>query len=153
MTEDPVELSQRLALALHRATALVDRVAEVYLRPAHGIGTSAFAALVTIDALEPARQTDLARGLDVSRAAVTQRLADLSARGLVEVHPDPTDARANVVSLSAAGRALLRDAWAGLARQDDGLEAGVDLEVLLAGLDAVIANATRFLGAEQGGRA
>ncbi len=138
-------VSQRLALVLHRATTLVDRVADEYLRPAHQIGVSAFAALVTIDALGPARQSAIAAGLGVSRAAVTQRVADLSSRGLVEIADDPTNRRAKLVSLSAAGRKLLLHAWDGLARSHDGLDRGVDLVALQSALDTLIVNAEAHL--------
>lgn len=137
--------AQRLALTLHRATALIDRVADEYLRPAHGIGISAFAALVTIDALGPARQSAIAAGLGISRPAVTQRLADLSARGLVEIAGDPTNRQARLVSLSPAGRTLLAQAWEGLAHSQDGLERGVDLVGLQTALDRLIANADAHL--------
>lgn len=140
------DAARRLALTLHRATALVDRVADTYLRPAHGISVSMFAALVTIDAVAPASQADVARALDVSRAAVTQRLQGLVARGLVAVVVDTADGRANVVSLTSAGAELLAAAWDGLARSDDGVERGVDTAALQAALDTVIANAERYLG-------
>lgn len=153
MIDDLSDTSRRLALALHRATALVDRVADSYLRPAHGIGISAFAAMVTIDAVGPARQSVLAGALDVSRAAVTQRLADLVGRGLVDVVPDPDHRGANLVSLTPAGRRLLARAWEGLARSDDGLEAGVDLPALLAQLETLAVNAERHLAAGTAGAA
>ncbi|MBC2933812.1 MarR family winged helix-turn-helix transcriptional regulator [Nocardioides sp. zg-1228] len=142
---DPEPLSRRFALALHRATALVDRVADAHLRPAHGIGVSELAALASIDALEPARQSALAAALDVSRSAVTQRLASLTRDGLVVVVADPGDRRANSVALTPSGRALLTAAWESLARHDDGLEDGVDVAGLIAALDRVAANAERHL--------
>ncbi|WP_376985622.1 MarR family winged helix-turn-helix transcriptional regulator [Aquipuribacter hungaricus] len=138
--------SRRLALALHRATGLLDRVADAYLRPAHGIGVSTFAALVAIDAVGPANQTVVARALDVSRAAVTQRLSGLVARGLVAVVADPGDSRAHVVTLTTAGRELLGQAWAGLARSEDGVEDGVDVAALTAALVTLADNAERHLG-------
>lgn len=146
------EPSQRLALALHRATGLVDRVADAYLQPAHGLSISMFSAMVAIDAVGPARQSAIARALDVTRAAVTQRLVELVSRGLVDVVPDPLDSRANLVSLSEAGRRVLSEAWAGLARSDDGLERGVDLTALQAALDALIANAERYLADKEATR-
>jgi DNA-binding MarR family transcriptional regulator len=143
-TEPP---SRRFALALHRATTLVDRVADAYLRPAHDIGVSELGALITIDAIGPARQTALADALDVTRSAVTQRLTSLSARGLVEVVADPVDRRAHAVALTDEGREVLAAAWKGLAQHDDGLEDGVDLTALLEALERVAANAERHLAA------
>lgn len=144
MVPDP-HVSQRLALSLHRATSVVDRVADAYLRTAHGIGISAFSTLITIQALGPARQSDIARGLGVSRAAVTQRLAELVDRGWVHVAPDAVDSRANAVSLTDAGAQLLAQAWGGLAQSNDGLEDGVDIATLQRQLDALIANGERHL--------
>jgi DNA-binding MarR family transcriptional regulator len=141
--------AQRLALTLHRATALVDRVADTYLRPTHDLTISMFAALVTIDAIGPARQSRIAQALDVSRAAVTQRLVELVARGLVEVAPDAADQRANSVAVTKRGRQLLGAAWQGLADSDDGLDDGVDLEALQSALDTLIANAARYLAARE----
>lgn len=141
--------SRRFALALHRATTLVDRVADTYLRPAHGIGVSELGALATIDAIGPARQTTLADALDVTRSAVTQRLASLSARGLVEVVADPVDRRAHAVALTEAGRDLLAAAWSGLAGLDDGLEDGIDLTALLDALERIAVNAERHLQASR----
>ncbi|WP_127793352.1 MarR family winged helix-turn-helix transcriptional regulator [Agromyces sp. LHK192] len=139
--------SRPFALTLHRATALVDRVADVYLRPAHGIGVADFAALITIDAFAPARQSSIARGMGVSRAAVTQRLAELVGKGLVQVSPDPSNARANLVSLTGSGSRLLASAWAGLDASDDGLEDSIDLALLQQQLETLIANAERHLAA------
>lgn len=137
--------AQRLALTLHKATALVDRVADAYLRPAHDLTISMFTALVTIEAIGPARQSEIARALDVSRAAVTQRLVELVARELVEVTPDAADQRANCVVVTPTGRRVLGAAWQGLAESDDGLENGVDLERLQSALDTLVANATAYL--------
>ena len=148
--DDSLVTSQSLALSLHRATALLDRIADGYLRPRHGIGISAFAALVTIDALEPASQRRIAEGLDLSRAAVTQRLKDLDARGLVDVSSDPADGRSHLVTLSRAGRELLRQAWQGLATLDDGVDQGLDLVALQASLDVFSANAARYLATTEG---
>lgn len=144
MVVDPYA-SQRLALALHRATSLVDRVADAHLRSTQGVGIAAFSTLVTIQALAPARQSDIARGLGVSRAAVTQRLAELVDRGWVHVTPDPVDSRAHAVSLTDAGATLIAQAWDGLARSNDGLEDGVDIASLQRQLDVLIANGERHL--------
>lgn len=142
MTAEP---PRHVALDLHRATALVDRVADVRLRASLGIGVSVFAALVSIDAVGPARQRAVADALGVSRAAVTQRLVELVDRGLVEVAEDPTNGRARLVDLTPAGRALLHEAWAALASSDDGLDDGIDVPALQLALRRLLANAERHL--------
>jgi DNA-binding MarR family transcriptional regulator len=50
----------------------------------------------------PARPAALARRLGVSRQAVQQLLRPLTARGLVEVLPDPDDGRATLVHPTVA---------------------------------------------------
>ena len=106
---------------------LTDRVADRYLRPTVGISVSMFAALVTIDAIGPTRQSELARRLDVSRSAVTQRLVALVDRGLIVISPDGDDQRAKNVAITDAGRNVLNQAWQGLAESDDGIERGIDV--------------------------
>ena len=49
------------------------------------------------------RPSDLARRLGVSRQAVHQLLADMDQRGLVDLRPDPADARAKEVHFSKRG--------------------------------------------------
>lgn len=51
------------------------------------------------------RPTVIARRVDVSKQAVGQALAELEARRFVEFVPDPTDGRARLVRLTAAGAA------------------------------------------------
>jgi len=52
------------------------------------------------------RPSDLARRLGVSRQAVHQLLADMDQRGLVDLRPDPADARAKEVHFSKRGTGM-----------------------------------------------
>jgi DNA-binding MarR family transcriptional regulator len=52
------------------------------------------------------RPSDLARKLGVSRQAVHQLLADMDERGLVDLRPDPADARAKEVHFSKRGTGM-----------------------------------------------
>jgi DNA-binding MarR family transcriptional regulator len=52
---------------------------------------------------EGVRVTDLARAADVSKQAVSQAIAALEAEGVVELRPDPADARAKRVHLTKRG--------------------------------------------------
>jgi DNA-binding MarR family transcriptional regulator len=70
------------------------------LRPAHA------AVLVPLLAA-PRRASDLAELLGVSRQAVAQAVGGLEAGGYVAREPDPDDARAKRICLTAAGRAGL----------------------------------------------
>jgi DNA-binding MarR family transcriptional regulator len=145
-------------LKLHQATALVDRVADRYLRGAHGISYSHFVVLLTVGVLGQPHQRAVADSLDVSRASITQRVTALRECGLVRVTRHEADARSQRVSLTDDGEALLETAWRGLDEHDSGLEHGVDIQALERELDTVIQNARRYLGlpdgppAEQEGR-
>jgi DNA-binding MarR family transcriptional regulator len=52
------------------------------------------------------RPSDLARNLGISRQAVHQLLADLEERGLIDLRPDPADARAKEVHFSRRGTGM-----------------------------------------------
>ena len=133
------------AFKLHRATVLIDRLADAYLVREHGIHYSAFVVLLMSSVVGEASQTRLADNLGVSRASVTQRVAALAEIGLVEVRPDPSDSRAKLVRLTGNGQALFASAWQGLEAHQSGLEKGVDEVALAAQLDSLIANALRVL--------
>ena len=78
------------------------------LRPAHGF---AFARL----APGGATITQLAEHLDVTRQAAAQIVDELIAKGYVERHPHPQDARARLITLTEKGRACTRAADAAIA--------------------------------------
>jgi DNA-binding MarR family transcriptional regulator len=142
---NPEEFLDSPSVKLHRATVLLDRLADDYLRSHHGIRYAPFLVLLMLGILGPSSQQRLASNLDVSRASITQRISGLSAEGLVRVDVDPADARAHRVELSERGRELLERAWSGLDAHQDGVDRGVDGAALAAQLDLVIANATAAL--------
>ncbi|MCU1439114.1 MAG: hypothetical protein JWP85_111 [Rhodoglobus sp.] len=140
------DLTASTAFKLHRATVLIDRVADDYLVREHGIHYSHFAVLLMVRVLGHTSQQAIAANLAVSRASITQRVSALVERGLLAVAPDPDDARANVVRFTARGSALVDSAWVGLEHHQSGLDEGVDESALAAQLDVLIANGMRILG-------
>jgi DNA-binding MarR family transcriptional regulator len=134
------------AFKLHRATVLIDRLADDFLVREHGIHYSQFAVLLMVRVLGEPSQRSIAANLSVSRASITQRVTALVERGLLAVAPDPQDARANVVRFTPSGSALTERAWAGLEQHQSGLDDGVDESALAAQLDLLIANGMRTLG-------
>lgn len=135
------------AFKLHQATHLVDRLADEYLVREHGIHYAPFLVLLMARVLGRPSQQSIAGALGVSRASVTQRVGALVDRGLLQVGPDPADARANIVELTPAGTTLVEIAWEGLENHQNGLEQGVDEQALATQLDRIIANGTTILGA------
>lgn len=143
------DIVESAAFKLHRATALVDRVADRYLQQHHGIRYSGFLVLLTVGTIGQQTQRQIAERLDVSRASITQRLGRLLEDDLVISAPHPDDARANTISLSRKGAALLERAWQGLESHQDGVDAGVDEEALVQQLDRIIENALRVLNPDE----
>ena len=107
--------AQSLAFALLAASrALVDGISAGVsargfddVRPAHGF---AFARL----AASGATITQLAEHLDVTRQAAAQLVDELTAKGYVERHLHPGDARARLITLTEKGRACTRAAEAAM---------------------------------------
>lgn len=106
-SKDPSGARPDLARALrhaHRALerAMMEAVAESgldMLRPGH---------FTVLRVLDPGRAgtriSELARDADVSRQAIQQVVADLERLGIVELVPDPDDARAKRVRYTRFGR-------------------------------------------------
>lgn len=126
MSDDDARLYFRLTLAAHRLRVLADQ------RLLSAVGITAAQAgvlLIVADAAEPIRQRDLARLLRQRESAVTTMVERLATGGLLVRERPPGDARAWVLRLTPAGRAVLGDvrtaadavnaeAFAGLSARD-----------------------------------
>ena len=142
---DQPDFTGSTAFKLHRATVLLDRIADDYLFSVHRIHYAPFLVLLMARVLGPTTQQAIARNLGVSRASVTQRVGVLQNAGLVAVTKSATDSRANTVELTAEGTTLVEAAWLGLERHQDGVDFGVDEAVLAAQLDRLIDNALAII--------
>ena len=138
-----IDHTQTTAFKLHRATLLIDRLADEYLQREHGVRYAPMLVLLMVRVLGPTSQQAIAHNLDVSRASVTQRVSQLVRDGLLAV--EATDGRTHRVSLTAAGEELFDAPWSGLEAHQNGLERGVDETALVAQLDRIIANALEIL--------
>lgn len=110
---DAINSAIRLIGIRHRALAAAV-LGELGLHPGQE------AMLMELDAHGPRTQVQLAAGAGCEPPSVTVMVRKLEAAGLLSRRPSPTDARAVVVELTDAGRALmpaLRDAWQRLAEQ------------------------------------
>lgn len=106
------------------------------LRPAHGF---AFARL----AIGGATITQLAQHLDVSRQAAAQLVDELTAKGYVERHLHPDDARARLILLTEKGWACTRAAEAAMTETVRPWAAALGERRLLALRDDLISIAPR----------
>jgi DNA-binding MarR family transcriptional regulator len=116
---DPVEPGD--ATPQSSASSAAPSLAELYLRTAHrirrrsapsydrfGLTEAQTRALRVISRYERPRMADLAQALEVVPRSITSMVDTLEAAGFVAREPDPTDRRATIVVLTAAGEEVLR---------------------------------------------
>jgi DNA-binding MarR family transcriptional regulator len=99
---DLAALASRLRLSVFRASRTLRRESQADISP------TLLAALATIDRHGPITPGDLANHEQVRKPTVTRILNALADDGLIERSSDPLDGRVSWVSLSPAGRALMR---------------------------------------------
>ena len=102
-------LSARLTYLLKRAWTDLETLHEQHLRPAD-ISARELAVLMFLDGREPESQQQAASRLGIDRTTMVGLLDSLEGKGLVARRPDAVDRRRNVVVLTGAGRAKLREA-------------------------------------------
>jgi DNA-binding MarR family transcriptional regulator len=96
------ELAPRLRWAITRMARRLRQQAGTDLGP------SQVAALATIERHGPLSPSELAEAERIKRPTATRILRHLEEGGLVERVRDPADGRASILSITAAGRTLLR---------------------------------------------
>ncbi len=97
-----IEIAARLRLAVVRTARRLRREAGTGLSP------SLTAALATIEGCERLTPSQLAEREGTKRPAATRIVARLESEGLVERTKDPSDGRVAMITVSPAGRELLR---------------------------------------------
>jgi DNA-binding MarR family transcriptional regulator len=105
------EVAPELVRAGAEIRVVVGRIAR-RVRQAHAVGEvtlSEVTVLARLDREGPASPGMLAEGERVRPQAMGTTLAALEQRGLVQRRPDPNDGRRVVMTMTPAGRAMLRD--------------------------------------------
>jgi DNA-binding MarR family transcriptional regulator len=120
---------------------LLDRRGQARLNAALGEELARPSVMRLIPYLTPEgiRTTELARQVDVSKQAVSQTLAILEERGLVEYTPDSSDGRARLVRMTGEGARMAGIGLSVLAEIQREIEARVGCDVI----------ATTFLGLQE----
>ncbi|PIL20366.1 hypothetical protein P775_10475 [Puniceibacterium antarcticum] len=98
-----------LCLYTQRAARALARRFDTAFRPL-GITNGQFSLLMSLNRPEGPRIGDLVPLLGMDRTTLTAALKPLERRGLVLLQPDKKDARARRLTLTDAGRALLKTA-------------------------------------------
>ena len=106
-----------------------------------GVTQRQYAVLAAVEAYEGLTQTDLVRTTGIDRSTLADMVARMIVKGLLERQRSASDARANAVSLTQAGRAALAEAKPKMAAADARLLrllSSAKREALTAGLRELI---------------
>jgi len=127
-----VSQAQSFGHTLIACAHLLDRRGQARLNAALGEDLARPSVMRLIPFLTPEgiRATELARQVDVTKQAVSQTLAYLEDRGLVEYAPDPTDGRARLVRMTGEGVRMARIGLAVLAEIQHEIEVRVGCDVI-----------------------
>jgi DNA-binding MarR family transcriptional regulator len=129
-----------LCLAAQRAARTLARRFDEALRPA-GLTSGQFSLLMSLNQPQPPSIGAVAGLLAMDRTTLTANLKPLERRGLVTTTIDPGDRRGRLVSLTKAGRTVLRSAvpiWRRIHKEIDGLLSPTDGKVLRGGLRTLL---------------
>jgi DNA-binding MarR family transcriptional regulator len=102
-------LAGRLGYLLKHAQLQLAELTASAMAP-FGITGRQLAVLIAVDSRAPLSQQEVARRLGVDRTTMVLLIDELENKGLVQRRRDPDDRRKNVVVLTDAGRATLREA-------------------------------------------
>jgi DNA-binding MarR family transcriptional regulator len=98
-----------LCLHAQRAARALARHFDAALRPV-GLSNGQFSLLVSLNRPQPAAMGSLSELLAMDRTTLTANLKPLERRRLLRIAVDPDDRRSRRISLTPAGKALLRKA-------------------------------------------
>jgi DNA-binding MarR family transcriptional regulator len=107
-----VDRDQIAAAVQRELTVFARRVRGVPQRLHQELPFVAYSMLSSIDAADGCRSVDLASLYRLDKSTVSRQVGDLERRGLVTKKADPERGRGRVLTVTPAGRALLRDAAA-----------------------------------------
>jgi len=99
------ETAARLRLVVSRLARAIRQ------HGAAGLTPSQLSALTAIEEFGPLRTSELAAREVVGAPFATRVVASLEALGYVDRVADPTDGRANLIAITAAGRATIETLW------------------------------------------
>ncbi|MFD1339556.1 MarR family winged helix-turn-helix transcriptional regulator [Microbacterium lemovicicum] len=115
-------LTEDLSFLLARANALSLAAGNAALA-AHGLKVRSYSVLMLAAGAQHPSQRGLAEFLRLDPSQVVALVDDLQSRGLIVREPDPSDRRANVVTATDKGRALLAAASASAREAEELLHA------------------------------
>lgn len=118
---------------------------------ANGPTPRQFEVLHTVSQNEGLSQTDLVRATGIDRSTLADMIARMIKKGLLSRHRTKADARANAVSITAAGKRMLSSAMAAVNRAESGTIAVLPASQRSAFIRALSAYAEALDKMEEGG--
>jgi DNA-binding MarR family transcriptional regulator len=113
----PAALDRSPSHLLHRALQLALDIYADEVGPG-GVTQRQYAVLAAVDSRGGLTQTDLVRMTGIDRSTLADMAARMIAKGLLERQRSESDARANAVSLTEAGRLVLAETTPKMAAAD-----------------------------------
>jgi DNA-binding MarR family transcriptional regulator len=101
-----LELVESL-MALKRTLRCVEQAGE----GKYSVGFAALGVLAYVQRHQPTRATDIAQWVGIGPAAMSRQVAELENSGLLVRAPSPTDARAQLISLTPNGSDEIQQAY------------------------------------------
>jgi DNA-binding MarR family transcriptional regulator len=100
----------RVTVDVERLTTVIEDFNSIFIRlpPVQRFNFSTLSVLHTLARNGPLRLTDLLATEQLKQPALTSLVAKLERDGLIERRPDPADGRAMLLSLTRAGRQIVR---------------------------------------------
>ncbi len=108
------DFSQTYLYKMHRLTNSLDQAFDTALRQHANIGLSQFSLLLSIQQQEPVSQSNVARYLDVSPAAVSRQVDQAVKNGWVNQVECDGDRRTQELRITNAGKDKIQQGIAGL---------------------------------------
>ena len=105
------------AMVIPLGRALV--AAELPVLSRHGLSMWGYAVLLRLDERPLRGQSALAEAVGADKSRLIGVLDELQDQGLIHRRPDPTDRRAHLLTITAAGRRLRDDVQAAIQQQEE----------------------------------
>jgi DNA-binding MarR family transcriptional regulator len=111
MTAEGKKFSKTEVYLLHNIVYNIDCIAEEILMNALGIKYTDFLILMHTDALVSTSQEILSGHMNLSKSAVSKRIASLVNGGLLNRVENPTNRRENIIELTEKGISVVKNAY------------------------------------------
>lgn len=102
-------MDSSITFAIHEMVWLMDSLADRLLRQKYDIGFRKFHLLAVLAGCQPTTQTNLAKCMGYSPAAISKSIGSLVDEKLIKITVNPDHQRKNVVVLTAKGQALITE--------------------------------------------